>query len=205
MSSPCAASDCSNEATHLCSGCKKTKYCGADCQTKDWPAHKKLCAPKPKKNNSNNNTGTSRTISISPFGHMFNHLDGTDAPMSTLGKYFDPMFGYTAETFQDVYTDLVSAYRLLKLGEHGTAARLPESARDMEFSEWMDRVERAGNVLPQWWTAEVHRVGVEEYARVNLERTLSRSEIQAGLKLPMRIMALEMMIEGVMHDELKRE
>lgn len=30
-------------ATKLCTGCRKARYCSADCQRKHWPAHKKEC------------------------------------------------------------------------------------------------------------------------------------------------------------------
>ncbi|KAF7376440.1 hypothetical protein MSAN_00059600 [Mycena sanguinolenta] len=33
---------------HQCSGCKAKYYCGRECQTADWKAHKKACAAAPK-------------------------------------------------------------------------------------------------------------------------------------------------------------
>jgi hypothetical protein len=35
---PCCAS-----TTKKCAGCKVKAYCSKTCQTKDWPAHKKIC------------------------------------------------------------------------------------------------------------------------------------------------------------------
>ena len=34
----------STKTTSFCSRCKTNKYCGQECQRKDWAQHKKLCA-----------------------------------------------------------------------------------------------------------------------------------------------------------------
>ncbi|KAL4249339.1 MYND-type zinc finger protein samB [Abortiporus biennis] len=34
---------CGKDATLVCSGCKHTRYCSAECQSEDWKNHKKPC------------------------------------------------------------------------------------------------------------------------------------------------------------------
>ncbi|EEB98918.1 hypothetical protein MPER_01488 [Moniliophthora perniciosa FA553] len=43
--SQCRGLLCRNEGTKACSRCK-TKYCGVECQTRDWKFHKKFCGKK---------------------------------------------------------------------------------------------------------------------------------------------------------------
>jgi hypothetical protein len=45
---------CESEAAKKCAKCKTVKYCGKECQTKDWPIHKYICdsLPFPPKNES---------------------------------------------------------------------------------------------------------------------------------------------------------
>ncbi|KAJ7449184.1 hypothetical protein FB451DRAFT_1375088 [Mycena latifolia] len=187
----CASTECSNEGVSQCGRCKQRFYCGAECQQKDWPAHKKNCkrpnAPPPQ---------------MSPFGQMFNMFSGLSAPMSSSAEFFLPMFGYTAARPELVYADLVNSYRLLRLGSHQNAGRVTPAVQGMEFGEWMDRVTSTG-ILPEWWDAEVHRAGIETYAREDalgrLDRVVSREEIRDSLDKPARMMSLEMMVERVIN------
>lgn len=39
----CAACQKENENSMICSRCKKVRYCGVECQKKDWPEHKRVC------------------------------------------------------------------------------------------------------------------------------------------------------------------
>jgi hypothetical protein len=34
---------CEEESQFTCEGCKVARYCGKECQKKDWKAHKKVC------------------------------------------------------------------------------------------------------------------------------------------------------------------
>ncbi|KAJ7143700.1 hypothetical protein C8R44DRAFT_138939 [Mycena epipterygia] len=189
----CAASDCTQQGNSRCGRCKARAYCSLECQKKDWSKHKKQCqshskgAEKPKFNQS-------------PFGTMFNIFSGLAAPISSRGVFFAPMFGYTADRSALVYADLVNAYRLMRMGSHLNAARITSDVQNMDFSEWLDRVERAG-ILPEWWTAQVNRRGIEVYAREDewgsLDRDVSRDEIRDSLDKPQRMMVLEMMVERV--------
>lgn len=55
-SKTCAYSKCPNKGKEddknyelkVCSRCKTVRYCGPDCQRKDWTTHKPLCAPMPR-------------------------------------------------------------------------------------------------------------------------------------------------------------
>ncbi|KAJ7434522.1 hypothetical protein B0H11DRAFT_2118305 [Mycena galericulata] len=191
----CAAADCTQEGISKCGRCKQQFYCGSECQAKEWPSHKKQCKPP--------NT-TPSSAQISPFGQTFNMFSGSSAPMSASASFFLPMFGYTAAKPELVYADLVNTYRLLRLGAHGTAERVPPALQNMDFSAWMDRVVRSG-ILPDWWDAEVHRAGIETYAREDawgrLDRVVSRDEIRASLAKPARMLSLEMMVERVLNTE----
>ena len=41
----CACAGCPARGAKLCAACKRVRYCGADCQKKDWKArHKAECA-----------------------------------------------------------------------------------------------------------------------------------------------------------------
>ena len=35
---------CGQEGLKKCEGCRSTRYCGTDCQTRHWPRHKEFCA-----------------------------------------------------------------------------------------------------------------------------------------------------------------
>jgi len=39
----CTAPACAEFGTRRCGGCKLVKYCGIDCQRRDWIAHKTSC------------------------------------------------------------------------------------------------------------------------------------------------------------------
>ncbi|KAJ6520705.1 hypothetical protein DFH09DRAFT_1287438 [Mycena vulgaris] len=38
---------CGKEADSRCSGCQSARYCGAECQRRDWKTHKKVCKSTP--------------------------------------------------------------------------------------------------------------------------------------------------------------
>jgi hypothetical protein len=158
---------------------------------KDWSAHKKDCQ-RPK----------ASPIPVSPFGQMFNIFSGLSAPMSTTAQFFEPMFGYTKEKPTLVYADLVNAYRLLRLGAHGNASRVPSAAQSMEFSEWMEKATRT-NLLPEWWDPEANGAGIDTYTREDawgrLDRVISRDEISASLEKKARMLSLEMMVERIVN------
>ncbi|KAK7052468.1 N-lysine methyltransferase SMYD2 [Favolaschia claudopus] len=196
----CNAAECKEEGISQCARCKQRFYCGSECQLKDWPTHKQEC----KRLTTNAQTGPAPSSSprphFSPFGQMF-HPDypGGSIPMSMNTKFFDPMFGYTAQDPKRIYKELVNAYRLLRLNAHSNARSVSPELQNMEFKGWMERVMRVG-MLPEWWDAEVNGAGIDEYAREDewgrLDRVLSREEIKADAQ--MRLMSLEMMIERVM-------
>ncbi|KAJ7080595.1 hypothetical protein B0H15DRAFT_856509 [Mycena belliarum] len=187
----CGAKDCTQDGQSQCGRCKRRFYCSVECQHKDWPAHKNDCrrpgAP---------------AMEISPLGQMFNIFSGQSTPLSSKARFFAPVFGYTSAHPERVYADVVNAYRLLRLGAHLNAGRMPLALRDMAFGEWMERVAGAG-ILPEWWDADVHRAGIEAYVHEDawgrLDRIVSRDEIRATVDPPARIMSLEMMIERVMN------
>ncbi|KAJ7088399.1 hypothetical protein B0H15DRAFT_841219 [Mycena belliarum] len=150
----CAIPQCTAEGTSQCSRCKSAYYCGADCQKKDWSSHKRQCEY---------NDATPNTIAPSPYAYIYNIFSGRSTPLSTGGDFFSPTFGYTEANPALVYADLVSAYRILRLGAHANAARVSAELQGMSFEEWMARVARVG-LLPEWWNAEVHGTGIETYA-----------------------------------------
>ena len=39
----CDLNSCKNDATRLCSGCKKVYYCCQDHQKQDWLSHRQVC------------------------------------------------------------------------------------------------------------------------------------------------------------------
>lgn len=111
------------------------------------------------------------------------------------------MFGYTAADPARVYRDIVSTYRVLRVGAHANASLVSPVVQNMEFSEWMDRVVRA-RILPEWWDAKLHGAGIETYAREDewgrLDRVMSREEIRDSLDKPHRI---EMIVERIVNTE----
>ncbi|KAJ6555083.1 hypothetical protein DFH09DRAFT_1365800 [Mycena vulgaris] len=157
----------------------------------NWSAHKKKCK-----------FPYTPQVQVSPFGQTFNMMSGLSAPLSSTGQFFAPMFGYKARNPERVYADLVNAFRLLRLGSHLNAARVPPEVQNMEFSEWMDKVTRAG-IPPAWWDADVHRAGIDAYTREDawgrLDRVVSRDEIRDSLEKPGRMMGLEMMVERIVN------
>ncbi|KAF8218121.1 hypothetical protein K438DRAFT_2007001 [Mycena galopus ATCC 62051] len=192
----CNGGDCAEEGKSQCGRCKQRFYCSAKCQQKDWSAHKKECKRLPKASR-----GPSWPQSISPFGQTFNIFSGLSAPMSETTKFFDPMFGYTAAKPAVVYKDLVNAYRLLRLGAHANAHRVPQSLQGIEFNDWMERATRT-QVLPEWWDAEVNGAGIETYTREDawgmIDRDVTRAEIATNAQK--RIISLEMMVEKIVNN-----
>lgn len=133
---------------------------------------------------------------------MFNIFTGASEPMSATAKFFDPMFGYTAAEPGRVYKDLVNAYRLLRLGAHANAHRVPAALRGIGFGEWMARVARVG-VLPRWWDGEVNGAGIEVYAREDawgrIDRVVTKEEVKASVARQ-RVLSLEMIVEKVLNN-----
>ncbi|KAJ7729792.1 hypothetical protein B0H16DRAFT_1586389 [Mycena metata] len=185
----CAAPDCTNEGKSQCGRCKQRFYCGAECQRNDWAAHKAECK----------RLTAIANAPMSPFGQMFNVLDGSSRPMSNEAHFFDEMFGYTAADPKRVYKDLVTAYHLLRLGAHSMAPRVSAAMQGMDFNEWMERVARAG-VLPHWWNTEVNGAGIETFTREDaygrLDREVTVEEVRGQGP---RLLALEMMVERIVN------
>ncbi|KAF7368830.1 N-lysine methyltransferase SMYD2 [Mycena venus] len=192
----CNGAECTEEGKSQCGRCKKSFYCSAKCQQKDWSAHKKEC----KRLTTN---ATPSPPQISPFPQIFNILSGTSTPMSATAVFFAPMFGYTATNPEPVYKDLVNAYRLLRLGAHLNAHRVPPALQGIDFADWMDRITLA-KVLPEWWDAAVNGAGIETYTREDawgrLDRVVTREEVAANAQK--RLMTLEMMVERILNNSL---
>ncbi|KAF7377914.1 hypothetical protein MSAN_00215200 [Mycena sanguinolenta] len=185
----CNAAGCAQEGKNQCARCKQRFYCGAECQQKDWPTHKKKCKrPAP------------IDPPLSAYGQTFNVLTRLSNPMSATATFFAPMFGYTSTSPEKVYKDLVNAYRMLRLGAHMNASRVPSALQEIDFKEWMERIGRA-RVLPAWWDAEVNSAGLEAYTSQDtwgrLDRTVTRTEIEGDAQK--RMYTLGMMIERVLN------
>ncbi|KAJ7441149.1 hypothetical protein FB451DRAFT_1466631 [Mycena latifolia] len=190
----CAILHCSEEGKSQCARCKSVFYCGADCQKKDWPTHKRHC--------KRANATTPNMAPMSPYGYTFNVFSGRSIPLSSTVEFFSPSFGYVAASPALVYADLVNAYRLLRLGAHDNATLVSCALQGIDFGEWMARVTGSG-ILPEWWDAEVHTAGIEVYAREDawgrLDRAVTRDEISASLAKCSEIMRLEMIVERIMN------
>ncbi|KAJ7244430.1 hypothetical protein B0H12DRAFT_1325625, partial [Mycena haematopus] len=190
----CNEAGCAEEGKSQCGRCKERFYCSAECQRKDWPAHKKEC----KRPKTNPRPPPPQPSLGSPYGQTFNMLSGLSQPMSATAHFFEPMFGYSAANPEQVYKDLVNAYRVLILGAHANANRVPSALRKIDFKEWMERIERA-KVLPNWWDAEVNGAGLETYTLQDtwgrLDRAVTRAELERDAKK--RIVSLGMMVEKV--------
>ncbi|KAJ6461091.1 hypothetical protein C8R45DRAFT_1029155 [Mycena sanguinolenta] len=183
----CNAAACAQEGKNQCTRCKQRFYCGAGCQQKDWPSHKKECkrptSPPP-----------------SPYGQTFDVFTRLTKPISDTAIFFDSIFGYSSASPENVYKDLVNAYRMLRLGAHRNADRVPSALQEIDFKGWMERIARA-QVLPEWWNAEVNGAGLEAYTSQDtwgrLDRTVTRAEIEGNAQK--RMFSLGMMIEKVLN------
>ncbi|KAJ7171081.1 hypothetical protein C8R46DRAFT_1087613 [Mycena filopes] len=173
----CAAANCTEDGKSQCSRCKSRFYCSPACQQRDWPAHKAECK----------RLVAIANAPISSLGHILNP-DGTSNPMSNVGDFFNPMFGYTPAHPETVYKDIVSAYHVLRLGAHPNAPRVSAAMQGMPFSEWMERFLRVG-ILPSWWDTEVNGAGIEAYTREDafgrLDRDVKIEELSPRSRLGM--------------------
>ncbi|KAJ6551756.1 hypothetical protein B0H19DRAFT_1073395 [Mycena capillaripes] len=192
----CDVPECTEEGKSQCGRCKQRFYCSVACQQKAWPAHKEECKRLTSKAKAN--AAPSPPAQMSPFGQMFNMFTGLSQPMSATAKFFEPMFGYTAADPDLVYKDLVNAYRLLRLGSHLNAYRVPPALQGIEFSDWMARVARL-DILPKWWDEGVNGTGIEAYAREDmwgrLDRVVTKEEVEA--RAQKRLVSLQMIVEKI--------
>ncbi|CAG2101993.1 unnamed protein product [Medioppia subpectinata] len=44
---PCARIEREPRQFSICGRCQETRYCGTQCQQRDWPYHKKYCRERP--------------------------------------------------------------------------------------------------------------------------------------------------------------
>ncbi|KAJ7062097.1 hypothetical protein C8F01DRAFT_1136387 [Mycena amicta] len=176
---PCNWKPCKKAGTKKCGRCKRPAYCSVECQRKAWPKHKKECT-------SDARERALKGVNLTPFFSEYGMIHKTDTheltPVSILSQFFLPETGYPFTKPEHLFEDLVDAYRVLRLGEHLNARRLPaHMARNISFDVWMERVSASG-LLPPWWRWPFHGVSLDIYTARDkwgrLDREVSIREIE---------------------------
>ncbi|XP_054158869.1 zinc finger MYND domain-containing protein 19-like [Oppia nitens] len=54
---PCCRLESEPKQFSICGRCQLTRYCGTQCQQRDWPSHKRYCREKPNNNNRQQRVG----------------------------------------------------------------------------------------------------------------------------------------------------
>lgn len=168
------------EKLKVCSKCKTTHYCSAECQKADWKTHKLTCGNPSADTSSNPPTPQPQAVP--------NTSQGFSGYGSCHSMLQDPKE-------EKVFKHLIDAYRLRVEDEYVMTGdvsmdSLYGGGNPMNgFKKFLTKAEKKSGILPSWWDKKA-RARCEKQARSPLQYAVEKSDNVEGYGAPLAPMSL---------------